>query len=353
MSYEAFLFRNYKLVTAVKAAIAVAVSLVLGYAWKRNPEVGWIAVTAIVLMAATPNVGDVINRSIQRFIGTIIAGAIALFVVWGLDDEKGALWVVLIVGVIVFSWMGQQRRTGYIGEMSAMTLVILLAFVNTQAALVGWRALNIAIGGIVAFAVTRFVFPIKAERRFHFAVAHTLRSLADFYDLIMGDEFPQKSSVARLQSRIDSELSEQRELVAAARVERVGLKPGMIEIFEDIVHTEAEMLFSMIVMRRERWRSQNSRKAIDDLLGIVEHRQIVLLSLHSLAETAASEDAYVPPRALVKTSKRLVESMPSVDDPSVTAITPHSFAFTNNELSAQIVRMSNLLRKMARSAKMS
>jgi uncharacterized membrane protein YccC len=116
-----------------RAAISVVTVLII-WVWLDLPDVAEMTISIAVVMAAPiityGGLGTrhaVAERSLQRFIGCLIGGAVAL-VVLGLDVTSFVWWLALIAAGV---WIGSYIQygthgVGYLGTQMAFVYVITL-----------------------------------------------------------------------------------------------------------------------------------------------------------------------------------------------------------------------------------
>jgi uncharacterized membrane protein YccC len=149
----------------VQRALALGIGLAALVASRGSENAFWVVLTmASVLQANAPStVAKVAQRTLGTLAGVLLAVAVSFVLPKQLLVPYGAV-LVLIAG---FAWM--QRNYAITAMASGFGVVLLYGVPDDQVlAYAGMRAIDVAIGGVIAAAVARFVFPVRprlAQRR--------------------------------------------------------------------------------------------------------------------------------------------------------------------------------------------
>jgi len=138
----------------------------------------WVTVTAIAVLQ--PYLGATLVRMIERVVGTILGGAIAVLLMETIDDQRviALLLVPLAVAAVI------TRTRSYRLFVLLLTPVFVLVTDRWHPGLytVGVRIADIALGGALA-ALAALIAPSAEHRRLPDALAATLDAIAKYVTL--------------------------------------------------------------------------------------------------------------------------------------------------------------------------
>jgi len=158
---------QHALRVGITAAVAVALSTAL-----RLDHGYWIAMTSVVVLQ--PYMGATVQRGLQRVAGTVIGAAVAALLAATVHDPRGIL-------VFVFLFSGASVALLPLSyAVFAMFLtpafVLLAEVVSGDWQLAGVRTVNTLIGGGLALAAIRLLWPSPERQRLPEHVAEALRA---------------------------------------------------------------------------------------------------------------------------------------------------------------------------------
>jgi uncharacterized membrane protein YccC len=187
---------------AVKTAIAGVAALALTKFFNL-PEGYWAAISALIVMQS--NVGATVDASRTRLAGTAVGAVIGglAVAVWGSHMLGFALAVAIAFLLCDFLRLAESQR------LATVTIaIIMLAGHTTSAWVVALhRFTEVALGIMVALAVSLTLWPNHARRTVREGVAQTLGLLRDFYAAVMavyrgGDPAPADALRAQLATSV-------------------------------------------------------------------------------------------------------------------------------------------------------
>ncbi len=177
----------------------------------------WSVLSAILVLQAT--IGASLEAGLWRLVGTLVGGAVgflgAVAVLYGWLSDLAAL----ALGVLLLSPLASGRPAFRIAPVTAV--VVMLSDPGHAHALEAatHRALNIAIGSVIAVAVALLVFPARAHAGLGPAAGQVLRQMALGLRLALARP-PEPEAQRRVQDRIRQSLGRLETLAREARHER-------------------------------------------------------------------------------------------------------------------------------------
>ncbi len=165
---------------AIKTAVAGVISL-----WVTNlfhlPQGYWAAISALIVMQS--NVGATLSASRTRLAGTAVGAVIGglFFALWGANTLAFALAVAIAFLVCDVLHLAESQR------LATVTVAIIMLVGQTSSA---WvialhRFSEVALGILIALAVSLIVWPNHARRRVRQGLADALMKLRDLYLAVM------------------------------------------------------------------------------------------------------------------------------------------------------------------------
>ncbi len=136
----------------------------------------WVTMTVYLLLQ--PNRAATTTRAIQRVAGTVGGAAVAAAVTWAVRDQ-----LVLMVIIVALAGVGASMilLNGLLFALFLTPTFVLLAEVHTQDfTLVELRVANTAIGGLLALAAGRLLWPTREDARFREHMAAALDAAARY-----------------------------------------------------------------------------------------------------------------------------------------------------------------------------
>jgi hypothetical protein len=203
---------------AIKTAVAGLISLYLTTIFQL-PQGYWAAITALIVMQS--NVGATLNASRTRLAGTAVGAVVGgVFVgMFGMSALGFALAVTIAFFVCDLLHLAESQR------LATVTVAIIMLIPHTSAA---WvialhRFTEVALGILVALAVSLTLWPNHARRRVRLELADILLKLGELYRAVMSNYRGQPSpSIEPLKSGVSAAIRKNSDLLQNALQEAFG-----------------------------------------------------------------------------------------------------------------------------------
>ena len=160
----------HELLFSAKAAVAVAITLVVGFSQDlENPY--WSALTVYVLLSQ-PEAGAIRSKALFRLVGTVLGGAGAILLAALFASHVGVLLIAAIVAIVLTYYAKTLDRTpvSYTWFATALTLaVVVITQVQAPASIFAFattRMMEISLGILAIGVVDSIVFPRAATPAF-------------------------------------------------------------------------------------------------------------------------------------------------------------------------------------------
>ena len=210
----------------LRLALRVTIAALFSFAfsrWLKVPLPLWTVVTAVVLTQAT--FGKSVKATIDYLVGTlggaVYAGAVAILVPHSNDVSLAG---VLALAVAPLAFLGGVYPSLSVAPLTGVLVLLVPRFIPVgpiESAVD--RVLEVAVGGIIALAVSLLVLPVRAHALVIEGAARTLDLMGgSIPELFEGFIRPRDAAaVARIQDRIGEALARTQASAAEAKHERI------------------------------------------------------------------------------------------------------------------------------------
>lgn len=220
-----FLTHQTKNLHAVKYTLAFSLGY-LATLFTADHYSVWILITIAVVMANQPIVGQILQKSFYRVVGTFV-GAVFGVCTFFLPQSPTILFITVVVASLImtrlFAFRSDQTSQVAVLGLVTFSLVMFLAHQSLHFAVM--RVIDTLIGIVIALFVSRFVFPMTSKHAFVFALKETATCLAVFAEkvFIEGVDRRNDPGVNQLENRIVQALTKMRTLIRSGRYESIQL----------------------------------------------------------------------------------------------------------------------------------
>lgn len=205
---EKFLPKNQKLNTKVlwsnfslksaqfRHAIRIVFALLIGYIISQFHFIGightyWILITIVAIMR--PAYSTTKHRNLLRLYGTVVGAVVAYALLFGITNHSVLFAILMVSMILCFSFL----KAHYFWAVLFMTIYIFLTFNFLNPGNINLifrdRILDTAIGGMVAFAASYFIFPVWEHSQNLDLMKKSAQSNFNYFSKVM-DFFDGKST---------------------------------------------------------------------------------------------------------------------------------------------------------------
>lgn len=236
-----------RLIHSFKTALAFA----LGFFLTRIislPSDQWVIITIAVIMCAQLYVGSVLQKSLLRFLGTIIGCLFAIVCLKLMGTQALGIGIALVISGFCFSFVATaQENYAYAGTLGAVTVPIILLGQEPTIFFAVSRFLEISLGLLIATLISQFILPIHARTHLKRAQMNTLNLMANYYRECMSTQLNELAHEEHDEAIVKT-LLKQRTLAKESSRELLG-KRFNPEHFTACLYYEREMLRAITFMQ--------------------------------------------------------------------------------------------------------
>jgi uncharacterized membrane protein YgaE (UPF0421/DUF939 family) len=296
-------FNSSKVIHSFKTALACLIGYVLVLTTKL-PEAQWIVITILVVMSAQPSIGSLYIKAKMRFWGTVLGAITAAITVLLFHDNHVELAFALFVVTLFFAYIAATPGDiNYIGTLGAVTVVIIILFPGATLATAGERFIEIVLGIIISFLVSRFVFPIRSHTFFLKNLINTLSYMHEYLDFCLQPSSPAiNERLFDMSEKMLTIFAQQRRLIHETGLEWGKLRKDKI-IFKQAFSAERKIYRAINLMHYSFHADSESKRTIESLDGFTELKSELNQFLPQIAEKikdGAVQDIRIPEQKLAE-----------------------------------------------------
>ncbi|WP_244227483.1 FUSC family protein [Corallococcus aberystwythensis] len=140
----------------------------------------WVTITVLTIMQ--PYTGPTFLKALQRVLGTVVGGLLAIAVASWLQDPYAMMGLLFCTAALCVSLI--PLNYGLFTVFATLTFVLLAEMGSGDWTLAPVRIVNTLIGGALALAGTFFLWQRSEEERFPAQLADALRADREFFDVL-------------------------------------------------------------------------------------------------------------------------------------------------------------------------
>jgi uncharacterized membrane protein YgaE (UPF0421/DUF939 family) len=216
-----FTFNVHSFVNSLKTVLACLIGLALSQLLQLD-QPQWMLITILIVMASQYRLGGALLKGYARLFATILGTILASTILFLFSENLILVYFCLFSLIIVFIYLASNSKEhSYAYTLGAVTLVIIIVSSKPQFHYALDRALEILLGVITAFLVSRFVLPIKSEKLLYENMFVTLGYLKQAYKLFITEQkaFSIETKDKNLEEEIINQFANQPILIREACAE--------------------------------------------------------------------------------------------------------------------------------------
>lgn len=183
-----FRWSSNRAINSFKTAIACLIGYLI-VIFSPLPQPQWIVITILVVMSAQSTMGGMLIKSHMRFWGTLAGGLISVTALFLVGNDVWGVALVLLASTLLFSYIaGSSGDMSAAGVLGGVTVVMILLSQKATVLMAGERIFEIILGIIIAFLVSKFIFPISAHTTLLRSFADTIKDLKIHFNRCLDDD---------------------------------------------------------------------------------------------------------------------------------------------------------------------
>jgi len=257
-------------------ALVVTYALIEGL---QLPHGSWALVSALMVMGNLPHIGGVLDKGLQRLLGTLLGAIWGIALILIPNPPPGVIPVWTLIGIAVATHATFATRYGYSALMFGITLLLVVGNGEHELGVGLWRAANVLLGTLIGIGVTLTVLPQKATDVFRFLLADNLDKLARLYHAHTSSAAAIDVDTRELLKTTSAQLVKQRGLVDAIHRERRLRRDAL----EAILSLERRMLSTVELLLETHWTTREGHERIDAMDGLRDEQHHLARTMGTLA----------------------------------------------------------------------
>ncbi len=254
------------------------------------PQAQWIIITVLVVMSAQSTLGGVLIKSQMRFWGTVAGAAFSVLTLLFFGIDPWVIGTVLFITILFFSYMaGSTGDVSAAGTLGAVTIAMMLLIPNPNIAVAGARFLEIIIGIVLAFLVSRFIFPIHAHALLLRGFADTLLDLRRHFDLCWTNRSAEWTLTdVELDEKITKAFPIMRKLLHESKFELGKNHPDLAK-YQNVFNSLIKIYRAINMLYYSEHSSREAIVVIEELKGLDHFKQQASALILQLSEAITSK----------------------------------------------------------------
>ena len=343
-----------RIIHSLKTAIACLVGFFITKFFNLHTN-QWVLITIIVVMCAQSRVGALLQKSYMRLAGTVIGAIITIAVLMLYGTDPLAILLTVCLSAAFFSYIAEgSSLISEAGTIGAVTVAIVLLGQEQTLNVAFLRIIEILLGMVIAFLVSRFLWPVHAKKRLFYSIVNTLHYLKKLYCVIEPINNKEDSVLFEQQEeQIIAAMLSQRKLFQEATKESFNSNIFVRE-FKTILRSERELLRSISLMHHASHSLSFAKLTafyhLNELKLFYKEIEAAFIKLIEYAEKNKIQDNELPVLINLQTDwqKVLKGKMVSVSDDIVEEDILHidTFIFAAKRLIQQLNSLMKIMQKI-------
>lgn len=233
---------NDRIIHGIKTVFACGLGFLIAHVAKF-PMDQWLFVTILVVMCAQISVGSLLQKSYMRLLGTFFGTVISVLTILFIGVQPVTIVIVTCLSAFLFSYIATSPRPySDSGTLGAVTVAIILIAKPPTLPWAFFRFAEIALGIVIAFLVSQFLFPLHAKSYLRREIIANFYRLNELYQKIYAA--PADNEIQDIEGAVVASLIAQRKLIKEAKREILTRKFNP-EIYTKIVVCQRDILRAM------------------------------------------------------------------------------------------------------------
>jgi uncharacterized membrane protein YgaE (UPF0421/DUF939 family) len=177
---------NYAFINSLKATLACLIGLVLARDIFHFAQPQWVLISIIIVMAAQYRLGGAILKGYARLFATAIGSSFGSAILFFFPTHPLIIYITAFTLITLFIYLSSRSKDyAYAYSIGAVTIVIIVISDHPQLKYAFNRFFEIMLGVSLGILVSRFIFPIHAEKILYKNISNTLKKLNRVYRLFI------------------------------------------------------------------------------------------------------------------------------------------------------------------------
>ncbi len=267
-----------RFIHCLKTAIALFIGIIIVRAFNMPVQGRWILISVLLVMCAQSRIGALMQKSYMRFLGSLMGACIAALTLY--LAYPSVIWTTLALcfTAALFSYIADSPS--YLSEASSVGAITVLIIMTSQPpsyAIAIDRCFEISLGILLAFLVSRFMFPLRSRTYLRRSLISTLIELKTLSEqLRVWNSAKAEKAYIAYDEKVITHLVMQNQLYREVRRESFD-RADLARIFSDILAGEREIFRYLNLM-------QQALSLFSEEVGACINEQALVQSIYEMSQ---------------------------------------------------------------------
>jgi uncharacterized membrane protein YgaE (UPF0421/DUF939 family) len=175
-------------INGLKTALACGIAIIINHFF-HLAQPAWVLMSILMVMASQYRLGGAMRKSYLRLIATAMGAAIGGGLIYFFPHHFEIIYTIFLTLTAIFIYFAVTSKDfSYFFILGASTMAIIIAPLHPALKSAFERMIEIMTGVCITMIVTRFIFPIHAEKLLYENIAKTLQMLKKIYQLFIRED---------------------------------------------------------------------------------------------------------------------------------------------------------------------
>lgn len=308
-------FNKYSFINSLKAILACCLGLLCVKLFNLS-QPQWVLISIIIVMASQYRLGGAMLKGYARLFATAVGSSIAALIIFLFADNPVIVYLMLFTFIAIFIYLAANSKDySYSYALGAVTMVIIVISNNPQLHNAFDRLFEIVLGVIIAILVSRFIFPIHAEKILHHNISETLELLKKVYCYSIREEktFTLDAQEPNLEEQIIQNLAAQPVLLREACTETSHVRQNKFK-YIIALRLERRLLRSIYMLHHTLRVSLPKFNAVLNLAEVKLLHKNIISTMDTLAKKINDRTISLPAYDLSKAYQEIIIKIRTIFD---------------------------------------
>jgi uncharacterized membrane protein YgaE (UPF0421/DUF939 family) len=283
------------LINGLKTALACGIAITIN-SFFQLAQPAWVLMSILIIMASQYRLGGAMMKSYLRLIATAMGASIGGGLLYFFPHHFGIIYIIFLTLTAIFIYFAiESKNFSYFFTLGTSTMAIIIVSSHPELKSAFERMVEIMTGVCIAMLVTRFVFPIHAEKLLYEKIATTLQMLKKIYQLFIREDtiFSLEAKWFDIEESTIKGISEQVVLLQEACTESIIIKKKRYK-FLILIRLERRLLRTIYMLH---YALRVSLRSFSNIINIQEFKSLhlnIMKTIENLSLKIKDQNYSVP-----------------------------------------------------------